>query len=191
MCSSTPPFSVFFFLDGLWVMCLHKLDSYRIINVEMQMKRGHPSAFCGGSIVVPSTCLSWFGRGGEPSRQLGLSRSSGAGRSGRTLYCRLKHGLSSLSDLAGKKKMEQKHPFFFCCFVLLFVLKQHLRRRSSPINSQQRGWVTCFPAAEGRALTLFILMTKHSTWPWEEIKTEPPHISAGSTIRTSVFVHLD
>lgn len=44
-------------------MCLHKLDSYRIINVEMQMKRGHPSAFCGSSIVVPSTCLSWFGRG--------------------------------------------------------------------------------------------------------------------------------
>lgn len=37
---------------GMWVIWLHKFDSYRIINVEMQMKRGHPSAFVGASLLL-------------------------------------------------------------------------------------------------------------------------------------------
>lgn len=64
-------------------MWLHKLDSYRILNVEMQMKRGHPSAFVGASLLL----LYMVGRSSSSSsRQLRLSRSSGAeGVGGRAI----------------------------------------------------------------------------------------------------------
>lgn len=116
-------------------MCLNKLDSYRIINVEMQMKRGHPPAFVGAFIVVPSTCLSWLDAvAAEPTAR--IERIERRRKEWEDALLSAKTRFVSLSDLAGGKKMKQKHPFFF---VLLFVLKQHLRRRSSPINSQQRG----------------------------------------------------
>lgn len=74
-------------------MWLHKLDSYRIINVETQMKRGHLSAFVGAPLLF----LSMAELVG------GISRADGAqieqierwGRSGRTLHCVLKRGLSA------------------------------------------------------------------------------------------------
>lgn len=146
----------------MWVMWLHKFDSYRIINVEMQMKRGHPSAFVGASLLflyMPELvgCSSradssdWADRAVQKEWEDALLWT--------------KTWFVSLSDSVATVDKNNIKTFFF-----LFVLKRHLWRRSTPINSLQRGWmVTHFSAAEGSVLTIFILMRKHSTWLWEEI----------------------
>lgn len=93
-------------------MCLHKLDSYRIINVEMQMKRGHPPAFVGSFIVVPSTCQSWLdAAAAEPTAR--IERIERRRKEWEDALLSAKTRFVSLSDLAGEKN-ETKTSFFFC-----------------------------------------------------------------------------
>lgn len=96
---------------GMWVIWLHKFDSYRIINVEMQMKRGHLSAFVGASLLflyMPEL----VGRISRAARAQ-IEQIEQRRRSGRTLHCVLKHGLSAWVTQSLLLTKTKQNIFFF------------------------------------------------------------------------------
>lgn len=114
----------------MWVMWLHNFNSYRIINVEMQMKRGHPSAFVGASLLF--LCLAeMVGRSGRADSSDWADRAVQKEWEDAPLCSKTRFVSLSDSVAAVDKKMKQKQFFF--------VLKWHLRRKSTPINSLQGG----------------------------------------------------
>lgn len=102
-------------ITGMWFMWLHKCDSYRIINVEMQMKRGHPSAFVGASLsflYMPEL----VGRSSRTDSSDWADRAVQKEWEDTPLWAKNTALSAWLTQLLLLTKMKQKHSLFFCLY---------------------------------------------------------------------------